>query len=270
MAALAHPLRLDLLNTHVGWPGNRLAVRPRHRRHAVQLQLPPALPGAVRPEARSPKRKSNATTANGPGAPRSPASRSSPARRPRRWPRSPCSATTGSSASTWAGSTTSIRRGATQQPVHLHPPHDRRRTGRPEPAARRADPPVHRRHAGRERRRRARSTSVSTPSHWRPSGDRAAGRDYRNLLAAGLISGAGDWLLLVALPIFVYQVTGSTLGTAIAFLVELAPPILLGTVAGRLADRWNRRRALIWLSVAQAATLLHSSSRAAGCGSCTG
>jgi predicted MFS family arabinose efflux permease len=82
------------------------------------------------------------------------------------------------------------------------------------------------------------------------------GRDYRHLLAAGTISETGDWLLLVALPILVYQVTGSTLGTAIAFLVELAPPILLGTVAGRLADRWNRRRALVWLSVAQAVTLL--------------
>jgi predicted MFS family arabinose efflux permease len=82
------------------------------------------------------------------------------------------------------------------------------------------------------------------------------GRDYRNLLAAGLISETGDWLLLVALPILVYELTGSVLGTAIAFLVELVPPILLGTFAGRLADRWNRRRALIWLSLAQAATLL--------------
>lgn len=82
------------------------------------------------------------------------------------------------------------------------------------------------------------------------------GRDYRNLLAAGLISETGDWLLLVALPILVYEITGSTLGTAIAFLGELVPPILLGTFAGRLADRWDRRRALIWLSVAQAATLL--------------
>jgi MFS family permease len=81
-------------------------------------------------------------------------------------------------------------------------------------------------------------------------------RDYRNLLTAGLISETGDWLLLVALPILVYEITGSTLGTALAFLVELAPPILLGTFAGRLADRWNRRRALIWLSIAQAATLL--------------
>ena len=88
------------------------------------------------------------------------------------------------------------------------------------------------------------------------------GRDYRNLLAAGLISETGDWLLLVALPILVFEVTGSTFGTAIAFLIELAPPILLGTLAGRLADRWNRRRALIWLSVA--VTGLYSTLQEAG------
>jgi len=82
------------------------------------------------------------------------------------------------------------------------------------------------------------------------------GRDYRNLWIATLISETGDWLLLIALPILVYQLTGSTLGTALAFLVELVPPVALGTVAGRLADRWNRRRALVWIAVAQAVTLL--------------
>ena len=52
------------------------------------------------------------------------------------------------------------------------------------------------------------------------------GRDYRALLLAGLVSEIGDWLLLIALPILVYQLTGSTLGTALAFLVELLPPML--------------------------------------------
>lgn len=79
---------------------------------------------------------------------------------------------------------------------------------------------------------------------------------FRRLWTAGLISDGGDWLLLVALPILVYQLTGSTLGTALAFLVELAPPILLGPVAGRLADRWDRRRALIVISLLQAGALL--------------
>jgi hypothetical protein len=35
-------------------------------------------------------------------------------------------------------------------------------------------------------------------------------RDFRRLWLAGLISDTGDWMLLVALPILVYQRTGSS------------------------------------------------------------
>ena len=45
-------------------------------------------------------------------------------------------------------------------------------------------------------------------------------------------------------------------GTAYAFLIELAPYILLAPVAGVLADRLDRRRLLIGLSLAQAAALV--------------
>ncbi|MET7394352.1 MFS transporter [Dactylosporangium sp. NPDC005572] len=81
-------------------------------------------------------------------------------------------------------------------------------------------------------------------------------RDFRRLWLAGLISDTGDWLLLVALPILVYQRTQSTLQTAFAFLVELGPAVLLGPVAGRLADRVDRRRLLVAVILAQAAALL--------------
>jgi MFS family permease len=77
-------------------------------------------------------------------------------------------------------------------------------------------------------------------------------RSFRRLWIAGLISDTGDWLLLVSLPILVYQYTHSTLGTATAFLVELAPPVLLAPLAGRVADRVDRRRTLMWISAAQA------------------
>ena len=81
-------------------------------------------------------------------------------------------------------------------------------------------------------------------------------RDFRLLWTAGLISDTGDWLLLVALPILVYQLTGSTAGTSVAFLVELAPTILLAPLAGRLADRFDRRRTLIAVGACQAVALL--------------
>jgi MFS family permease len=81
-------------------------------------------------------------------------------------------------------------------------------------------------------------------------------RDFRSLWLAGLISDAGDWMLLVALPIVVYGLTGSALGTSIAFLAELAPGILLAPVAGRLADRADRRRLMLTITTLQALSLL--------------
>jgi MFS family permease len=79
--------------------------------------------------------------------------------------------------------------------------------------------------------------------------------DFRRLWLAGLVSDAGDWLLLVSLPIVVYRYTGSALGTATAFLAELVPPVLLAPVAGRVADRLDRVRTLRIASLAQAAML---------------
>jgi MFS family permease len=80
--------------------------------------------------------------------------------------------------------------------------------------------------------------------------------DFRSIWVAGLISDTGDWLLFIALPVVVYDLTGSALGTSFAFLVELVPGILLAPLAGRLADRWDRRRLLFAVSVAQALALL--------------
>lgn len=81
-------------------------------------------------------------------------------------------------------------------------------------------------------------------------------RGFRRLWIAGLISDTGDWLLLVSVPIVVYQYTGSTLGTAAAFLVELIPPVLLAPIAGLLADRPDRRLVLTLTAAAQAVALL--------------
>jgi MFS family permease len=69
-------------------------------------------------------------------------------------------------------------------------------------------------------------------------------------------SGAGDWLLFIALPIAVYQLTGSALGTSVAFVAELGPGILLGPLGGRLADRWDRRRLMVAVSGLQGVSLL--------------
>jgi MFS family permease len=81
-------------------------------------------------------------------------------------------------------------------------------------------------------------------------------RNYALLWSSQLISQIGNWALFAALPFFVFQLTGSVLATGIMFIVEVIPPILLGSVAGVFVDRWNRQWTMIIANVARGLLLL--------------
>ena len=81
-------------------------------------------------------------------------------------------------------------------------------------------------------------------------------RNFSLLWGGGLVSDLGDWMLLVALPVYVFQLTGSALITSSVFVVELVPALLVGQLAGVLVDRWDRRRILVVSGVIQAVLLL--------------
>jgi predicted MFS family arabinose efflux permease len=81
-------------------------------------------------------------------------------------------------------------------------------------------------------------------------------RDYALLLSATFISLTGDWILTAGLAYQVYVLTGSTLASAAMVLAALLPQVALGSCAGVLADRWDRRRTMIVANLLLAATLL--------------
>ena len=70
-------------------------------------------------------------------------------------------------------------------------------------------------------------------------------RNFSLLWSAGLISMIGDWMLFIALPIYVYKLTGSALATSTMFIAEMIPSLLLGSVAGVFVDRWDRKRIMV-------------------------
>jgi MFS family permease len=81
-------------------------------------------------------------------------------------------------------------------------------------------------------------------------------RNFALLWFAGLISVAGDYALIVALPLHVYRETDSTLATAGIFAARVVPSILLGSVAGVFVDRWDRKRTMIWADLLRALVVL--------------
>src|SRR3954449_2462376 len=70
-------------------------------------------------------------------------------------------------------------------------------------------------------------------------------RDLRLLLAAGLVSMTGDWILGIGLTYSVYAITGSTLASAVTLLASFIPQVVVGSVAGVFVDRWDRTRTMV-------------------------
>ncbi|HZM21235.1 MAG TPA: MFS transporter, partial [Anaerolineales bacterium] len=81
-------------------------------------------------------------------------------------------------------------------------------------------------------------------------------RNFALLWFAGLISMIGDWVLFIALPIYTYNLTRSSLATGIMFMAGTLPRILLGSVAGVFVDRWDRQRTMVIADLSRAVLLL--------------
>lgn len=88
---------------------------------------------------------------------------------------------------------------------------------------------------------------------------------YRLYLAARIAAWIGNVMSLVALPVLVYQLTGSATLTGLLAAAGALPYLILGLPAGALADRWDNRRTMVAGStVAGAAMLSVSAAHALG------
>ncbi len=81
-------------------------------------------------------------------------------------------------------------------------------------------------------------------------------RNFALLWFGQLISLTGDYVLIVALPFYTYQLTGSVLATGVMFLVQALPGLFLGSLAGVFVDRWDRRWTMIASDLLRAGVLL--------------
>ncbi|MBA2366540.1 MAG: MFS transporter [Actinobacteria bacterium] len=83
-----------------------------------------------------------------------------------------------------------------------------------------------------------------------------AHKDFRLLLASLTTSGIGDWFYNIALVVYILEETSSPGWVAAAGIGRLAPYILLGSLGGVVADRFDRRKVMVTADVARAALML--------------
>lgn len=82
------------------------------------------------------------------------------------------------------------------------------------------------------------------------------GPDFRWFWAARMVAVVGSAITAVALPVIVYDLTGSAALTSSVTALQVAPYLVLGLLAGAMADRLPRRRVMLGAQAVCAVGLL--------------
>jgi MFS family permease len=77
-------------------------------------------------------------------------------------------------------------------------------------------------------------------------------RDFLWFWLGALISNIGTWMQNVTVPFVVYELTKSGAWVGLAAFAGLFPGVVVGPLAGSLADRIERRKLLLWSQIVQA------------------
>lgn len=78
-------------------------------------------------------------------------------------------------------------------------------------------------------------------------------RNVAVLFGAQVISIGGDLVLIVALPFWIYQLTGSAMATGFMFAALTIPQLLFSPIAGVFVDRTDRKRLMVISDLLRAA-----------------
>ena len=70
-------------------------------------------------------------------------------------------------------------------------------------------------------------------------------RNFMLMWWAGLVSWVGNYTLFIALPVYVYGETGSTLATSFSVMANALPMVFVSQFAGVLVDRFDYRHTLL-------------------------
>lgn len=84
---------------------------------------------------------------------------------------------------------------------------------------------------------------------------RRMGRDFRWLLASSWTSNVGDGVALAAAPLLIASMTSSPILVASGAVLQFLPWLLFGLHAGAIADRFDRRRMVMFANAARAIVL---------------
>ena len=81
------------------------------------------------------------------------------------------------------------------------------------------------------------------------------GRSFRWLLSATVVNNIGDGVAISAGPLLVASQTRDPLLVSMALLSEYLPALLFGVVGGAAADRFDRRRMVVFVNLGRAVVL---------------
>ncbi len=85
-----------------------------------------------------------------------------------------------------------------------------------------------------------------------PSPSLRENRDYLIVLFGQGISSFGDSITNTALPILVLALTGSGFAMGVVGVLTTLPDLIVGLPAGAYADRWDRRKMMLWSDLGRA------------------